>query len=78
MTGVDLNSKEEGALTKRKADDKQPFSALAFRIMTDPFVGQLTFFRVYSGTLATRLGAQRDQRQDRANWPPAENAREQA
>ena len=30
---------------------KQPFSALAFKIMTDPFVGKLTFFRVYSGTL---------------------------
>jgi elongation factor G len=53
VTGLDLNSKEEGALTERKADDKQPFSALAFKIMTDPFVGQLTFFRVYSGTLAT-------------------------
>ena len=38
---------------ERKADDKEPFSALAFKIMTDPFVGQLTFFRVYSGTLAT-------------------------
>ena len=53
VTGIDLNSKEEGALTERKADDKQPFAALAFKIMTDPFVGQLTFFRVYSGTLAT-------------------------
>ncbi len=35
----------------RKADDSEPFSALAFKIMTDPFVGQLTFFRVYSGTM---------------------------
>ena len=35
----------------RKADDKEPFSALAFKIATDPFVGQLAFFRVYSGTL---------------------------
>ena len=35
----------------RKADDKQPFSALAFKIMTDSFVGQLTFIRVYSGQL---------------------------
>jgi len=35
----------------RKADDKAPFSALAFKIATDPFVGTLTFFRVYSGTL---------------------------
>ncbi|MGA8262026.1 MAG: elongation factor G [Arenicellales bacterium] len=35
----------------RKADDKEPFSALAFKIATDPFVGQLVFFRVYSGVL---------------------------
>ena len=35
----------------RKSDDKAPFSSLAFKIMTDPFVGALTFFRVYSGTL---------------------------
>jgi elongation factor G len=35
----------------RKADDKEPFAALAFKIMTDPFVGQLTFIRVYSGQL---------------------------
>jgi elongation factor G len=35
----------------RKADDKEPFSALVFKIMTDPFVGQLAFFRVYSGSL---------------------------
>ncbi|MBU2887667.1 elongation factor G [Gilvimarinus agarilyticus] len=37
----------------READDSAPFSALAFKIATDPFVGTLTFFRVYSGTLAT-------------------------
>ena len=37
----------------RKADDKEPFSALVFKIMTDPFVGQLAFFRVYSGKLDT-------------------------
>ncbi|CDO05196.1 vegetative protein 19 [Oceanobacillus picturae] len=35
----------------RPSDDKAPFSALAFKVMTDPFVGKLTFFRVYSGTL---------------------------
>ena len=32
-------------------DDAEPFSALAFKVMTDPYVGKLTFFRVYSGTL---------------------------
>jgi elongation factor G len=53
VQGIDLASKEEGAIAERKADDKQPFAALAFKIMTDPFVGQLTFFRVYSGTLQT-------------------------
>lgn len=37
----------------RKADDKEPFSALAFKVATDPFVGKLTFFRVYSGTLSS-------------------------
>jgi elongation factor G len=53
VTGTDLGAKAEAdALVERKADDKQPFAALAFKIMTDPFVGQLTFFRVYSGTLA--------------------------
>ncbi|MFN8006336.1 MAG: elongation factor G [Terriglobia bacterium] len=36
---------------QRKADDNEPFSALVFKIMTDPFVGQLAFFRVYSGNL---------------------------
>jgi elongation factor G len=41
-----------GEQVTRPAADDQPFSALAFKIMTDPFVGQLTFFRVYSGVLA--------------------------
>jgi elongation factor G len=36
---------------ERHASDKEPFSALAFKVATDPFVGQLIFFRVYSGTL---------------------------
>jgi elongation factor G len=42
---------EDGEAITRKADDKEGFSALAFKLMTDPFVGQLTFVRVYSGTL---------------------------
>jgi len=50
VKGVDPD-KPEKALT-RKAEDTAPFSALAFKIMTDPFVGQLTFLRVYSGTLS--------------------------
>ncbi|MDP1956963.1 MAG: elongation factor G, partial [Rhodocyclaceae bacterium] len=43
-----LEDESEG---QRKASDDEPFSALAFKIMTDPFVGQLTFFRVYSGVI---------------------------
>ena len=39
----------DGTEVERHADDKEPFSALAFKVMTDPFVGKLTFFRVYSG-----------------------------
>jgi elongation factor G len=50
ITGTDPNAKEE-TLIERAAADNAPFSALAFKIMTDPFVGQLTFIRVYSGVL---------------------------
>jgi len=42
-----------GSVEKRPADDKAPFSALAFKIMSDPYVGTLSFFRVYSGCLKT-------------------------
>lgn len=42
---------EDGTEAERHPDDKEPFAALAFKIMTDPFVGKLTFFRVYSGIL---------------------------
>ena len=41
----------KGQPTTRKASDEEPFAALAFKIMTDPFVGQLIFFRVYSGVI---------------------------
>jgi translation elongation factor EF-G len=47
IKGVDLNGNE----IERHASDEEPFSALAFKIMTDPFVGKLAYFRVYSGTL---------------------------
>jgi len=50
IVGIDPARKEE-TLIERPASDDVPFSALAFKIMTDPFVGQLTFFRVYSGVL---------------------------
>ena len=47
IKGVDLDGNE----VERKTDDNEPFAALAFKIATDPFVGKLCFFRVYSGTL---------------------------
>ena len=47
ITGVD----DKGNETVRHSSDEEPFSALAFKIMTDPFVGKLAYFRVYSGTL---------------------------
>jgi len=47
IKGID----ESGNEVERKAEDTEPFSALGFKIMTDPFVGQLTFIRVYSGVL---------------------------
>ncbi|WP_342599472.1 elongation factor G [Psychrobacillus sp. FSL H8-0483] len=48
MKGIDPDSEDE---VERHSDDSEPFSALAFKVMTDPYVGKLTFFRVYSGTL---------------------------
>ena len=48
ITGIDPKTGKE---EERPADDKGPFSALAFKIMADPYVGKLAFFRVYSGTL---------------------------
>jgi elongation factor G len=42
---------DTGEEMERKASDEEPFAALAFKLQTDPFVGQLTFFRVYSGTI---------------------------
>jgi elongation factor G len=64
VKGVDPDSNQT---IERKADDKQPFSALAFKIMTDPFVGQLVFIRIYSGQLKTgdsvyNTGKQRSER----------------
>ena len=49
IKGVDMN----GEAIERHPSDSEPFSALAFKVMTDPFVGKLTFFRVYSGHLSS-------------------------
>jgi elongation factor G len=53
VEGIDPDS---GKPVIRKAEDKEPFSALAFKIMSDPFVGQLVFIRIYSGQLKTGDG----------------------
>jgi elongation factor G len=52
IQGLDPDAKEE-TIIERPASDDAPFSALAFKLMTDPFVGQLTFIRVYSGVLTS-------------------------
>ena len=62
IKGVDLDGNE----VERKSSDSEPFAALAFKIATDPFVGKLCFFRVYSGTLdagSTVLNATRDKKE---------------
>ena len=51
MKGIDFDHRDREVI--RKPDDNEPFSALVFKIMTDPFVGQLSFIRVYSGKLNT-------------------------
>ena len=50
LKGIDPSTDEE---VERHSSDEEPFSALAFKVMTDPFVGKLTFFRVYSGILSS-------------------------
>ena len=62
IKGVDLDGNE----VERKTSDSEPFAALAFKIATDPFVGKLCFFRVYSGTLdsgSTVLNANKDKKE---------------
>jgi len=54
VEGLDPNG-EDGATVERPSSDEAPFSALAFKIMTDPFVGQLTFIRVYSGFMTSGM-----------------------
>mgnify|MGYP005982999937 CR=1 FL=1 len=63
IKGTDVKSGEE---TSRPADDSAPFASLAFKVMTDPFVGRLTFFRVYSGVLESGsyvLNASKDKKE---------------
>ncbi|MGK0552558.1 elongation factor G [Enterococcus faecalis] len=63
IKGIDTKTDEE---TTRPADDEAPFASLAFKVMTDPFVGRLTFFRVYSGVLESGsyvLNASKDKKE---------------
>ncbi|MCC2752627.1 elongation factor G [Enterococcus gallinarum] len=63
IKGINPKTEEE---TDRPADDEAPFASLAFKVMTDPFVGRLTFFRVYSGVLNSGsyvLNASKDKRE---------------
>ncbi|MEI5990005.1 elongation factor G [Enterococcus crotali] len=63
IKGIDVKTDEE---TTRPADDEAPFASLAFKVMTDPFVGRLTFFRVYSGVLESGsyvLNASKDKKE---------------
>jgi elongation factor G len=53
VVGAEPSKDEEGKHAERPADDNAPFAALAFKVMADPYVGKLTYFRVYSGTLKT-------------------------
>ncbi len=60
-------------IEERKADDSEPFAALAFKIMTDPYVGKLTYLRVYSGTLrkgATVTNSTKDKKERIGPHPP--------
>ena len=63
---VEGENPKTGEVEQRPADDSAPFSALAFKIMTDPYVGKLAFFRVYSGTVnagETVINATKGQRE---------------
>jgi elongation factor G len=51
VVGIEPTKDGEGLQAERPADDSAPFAALAFKVMADPYVGKLTYFRVYSGTL---------------------------
>jgi elongation factor G len=76
VKGIDPRTGEE---IQRHASDTEPFTALAFKLQADPFVGQLTFFRVYSGTIEAGSYLQLNNRHQRAprphRAPPGQPAR---
>ncbi|MBR2388570.1 MAG: elongation factor G [Clostridia bacterium] len=65
IKGVNPDTEEE---VERKASDEEPFSALAFKIMTDPYVGKLCFFRVYSGNIAAGTTAYNSSKKSRERF----------
>ncbi|MDF2685085.1 MAG: fusA [Clostridia bacterium] len=65
IKGIDPHTAEE---LERKSDDSEPFSALAFKIATDPFVGKLCFFRVYSGKITTGSSILNSKKGDRERF----------
>ena len=74
IKGVNPDTEEEET---RPSDDNAPFAALAFKIATDPFVGKLCFFRVYSGVVECRQhGVQLREGQPRAHGPHPADARQ--
>ncbi len=77
VEGTDVDDHEK--ILTRRASDSEPFAALVFKIMTDPYVGQLAFFRVYSGKMtAERVDFQCGQRPQRTRRPAVAHARQQA
>lgn len=71
ITGTD----EDGEEIVRHSSDNEPFAALAFKVMTDPFVGKLTYFRVYSGVLSAGSYVYNSSKgEKRADWPSFANA----
>jgi len=74
IKGIDSKGQE----VVRKADDKEPLAALAFKIMDDPFVGTITFCRIYSGTMSSGTGViNSNQGAQGADRPQAAHARQQ-
>ena len=69
--GTKLGSEDE---MEMKFEDSVPFSALAFKVANDPFVGSLTFIRIYSGTIKTGTAVFNSSKEKKKSWKNAFNA----